>query len=295
MAYLHIPNLYKDQSILYHRECYAMEKIHGTSAHISYKEGKLHFFSGGEKHENFVALFDEDTLRMGMAEIAPEITVFGEAYGGKCQGMKHTYGDALRFVAFEVKIGDTWLAVPQAEDVCNKLHLPFVYYKRVSTDLAVLDAERDADSEQAKRNGVGPGKMREGIVLRPLEELRKNNGERVIAKHKRDEFKETATPRPVQPGKLEVVAEANRVAQEWVTEMRLAHVLDKCAATDIKDTGKVIAAMVEDVRRESAGEVAWSPEVRGKIGARTAQLFKRVLHDRLQEKSNEQQAQVEAT
>ena len=34
MSYLHIQNLYKDPRILMLREVYALEKIHGTSAHI---------------------------------------------------------------------------------------------------------------------------------------------------------------------------------------------------------------------------------------------------------------------
>ena len=71
MAYLKIPNLYKDQTILMFQECYAMEKIHGTSAHISYKplvehrktdKKHLTFFSGGVKYENFVKLFNEAKL-----------------------------------------------------------------------------------------------------------------------------------------------------------------------------------------------------------------------------------------
>ena len=30
MGYMHIDNLYKDQRILQFKECYALEKIHGT-------------------------------------------------------------------------------------------------------------------------------------------------------------------------------------------------------------------------------------------------------------------------
>ena len=63
MSYMHISNLYRERDILLFKECYAMEKIHGTSAHISFtpslKPGteQLNFFSGGEKHENFIKLF----------------------------------------------------------------------------------------------------------------------------------------------------------------------------------------------------------------------------------------------
>jgi hypothetical protein len=63
MGYRHTENLYKDQTILMLRECYALEKVHGTSAHITWKDGNfggtVSYFSGGEKYANFVKLFDE--------------------------------------------------------------------------------------------------------------------------------------------------------------------------------------------------------------------------------------------
>ncbi len=45
MSYLHIDNLYRSQDILLFRECYALEKIHGTSAHVAYHNGEVKFFS----------------------------------------------------------------------------------------------------------------------------------------------------------------------------------------------------------------------------------------------------------
>ena len=59
MAYLHIDNLYKNQDILLFKECYALEKIHGTSAHISFDGSEVKYFSGGEKYEKFVADFND--------------------------------------------------------------------------------------------------------------------------------------------------------------------------------------------------------------------------------------------
>ena len=32
MAYMHIENLYRNQNILLFKQCYCLEKIHGTSA-----------------------------------------------------------------------------------------------------------------------------------------------------------------------------------------------------------------------------------------------------------------------
>src|SRR5947208_1075885 len=105
MSYMHIENLYKNQAILKFRECYAMEKIHGTSAHVMWKNGKVHFFAGGAKQEQFEALFQPELTERFVTVGQPAVTVYGEAYGGKMQGMRETYGQDLRFVAFEVRIG----------------------------------------------------------------------------------------------------------------------------------------------------------------------------------------------
>ena len=119
----------------------------------------------------------------------------------------------LRFVAFEVQVGDAWLSVPNAHDVAAKLGLEFVHYVKVSTDLAALDAERDAPSEQARRNGIEGDQPREGVVLRPLTEHFDHRGDRIICKHKRDEERETRTPRQVvDPDKQAVLSKASDIA-----------------------------------------------------------------------------------
>lgn len=275
MAYAHIENLYKNQSILMFRECWALEKIHGTSAHVAWKDSALSFFAGGEKHEKFVALFDEAKLTAAFEEMGhPAVTVYGEAYGGKQQGMSDTYGKELKFIVFDVKVGDTWLGVENAVDVARKLGLEFVWYARTTTDVAALDVLRDRPSEQAKRNGIGEDKPAEGVVLRPIVECWLSNGERIISKHKRADFRETRTQREVKPDKLAVMQEAQAIAVEWVTPARLDHVLQRVQATDVKDTGAVIAAMLEDIEREGAGEIGWSPEAKRAVCTAAAKMYK---------------------
>ena len=282
MGYLHIQNLYKNVEILLFKECYALEKIHGTSANIKWKpeQDKVILFSGGEKYTNFEKLFNINELNKKFKELFDcNVTIFGEAYGGKQQGMSETYGKELKFIVFDVKVEDNWLDVPNAEDVAKKLNLEFVAYDKVKTDLDLLNKQRDKDSVQADRNGCGKDKMREGIVLRPLIEVTKNNGNRIIVKHKRDEFKETKTKREVDPEKLKVLKEAGEIADEWVTPRRLEHVLDKLNNPDeIEKTGIVIKAMIEDVLRESKGEISDKKHSIGSIskaiGKKTAQLYK---------------------
>jgi len=279
MGYLKIPNLYKNIDILLFKECYALEKVHGSSAHIAWKDGMVRFFSGGSDHQVFLDIFDEKVLTDLFYQLGHDnVIVFGEAYGGKMQGMGKTYGPALKFIAFDVKIDETWLNVPNAEDVTKKLGLSFVSYEKIPAELEHINYQRDLDSFEAIRNGMGPGKIREGVVLRPLEEFRDSRGNRVIVKHKRDEFRETRTPREVDPEKLAILSEAEDIANEWVTDERLRHVLDKLPkGLDIEDTGQIIKAMVQDVLIEGKGEFVDSKEARKAISRRASKLFKEFM------------------
>ena len=278
------------------KQCYALEKIHGTSAHISIRtsdkkitlseghyDNGIRYFSGGEKHERFVLLFDEnEELAKNLVGVGLDVVIYGEAYGGKQQGMSKTYGKELRFVAFDVKIGESWLTVPDAAEFVAECGLEFVAWERISTELSELDRVRDQPSTQAARNGMGFDNISEGVVLRPLIELTKNNGKRIIYKHKRDEFRETTKKRKVlDPAKLAILSDANEIAIEWVTEMRLQHVLTRLQFPGIEHTRSVIAAMMEDVKRESKDEVVWSKEVERAVGKATAESFKRSLKLRL--------------
>lgn len=287
MGYLHINNLYKEQVILLFKRCFALEKIHGTSAHVTFTcnssgNWEVRYFSGGESHEKFVSLFDTEKLielvKLQGYPIDRTITIYGEAYGGKCQKMSNTYGLNLKFIAFDVQFGDCWLNVPDACEVVTKLGLEFVHYVEVSTDLAELDAQRDSPSVQAVRNGIVNPMKREGVVLRPLMEMTMNNGNRIICKHKGDDFKETATPRPVvDPSKMKVIEDAKSIANEWVTPTRLEHVLDKIPNHGMDKMRDVINAMTEDVLREGAGEIVDAPAVRKSISTKTVELYKNFL------------------
>lgn len=284
MGYLHINNLHKDQSILEFKRVYALEKVHGTSAHLSYHKGTIRYFSGGEKHEKFVALFNEAELLAKFASFGDmTVTVFGEAYGGKQQGMSHTYGPSLHFIAFDVKIDDQWLVVPKAEKIVLDLGLEFVPYVEVDTTKEALTSARDADSIVAVRRGMGPGKKMEGVVLRPPFEVTLNNGERLITKFKREDFEERKTvPKVFDSEKQVILQQAEAIAEEWVTPMRLEHVIQHLTVDGvepgIEQMRAIITEMQSDVAREGEGAFVPSKEATAAIGKRTALLFKQRLN-----------------
>ncbi len=270
MGYMHIDNLYRAADFL---EVFALEKVHGTSSSVRFKAGQIHFHSGGVSGESFKALFDETDLKTKFDQrFTPEndVTVFGEAFGGKCQGMSETYGKQLRFIAFDVQIDGLWLNVDVAHQICNDFGLEFVPYERGPNNLEWLNSQRDADSKVA----VTTGKIREGVVIRPVREMRFNNGERVIFKHKRTEFMETKTPREVDPGKMKILEEANAIAEEWATPNRLEHVLQKTPFTSDKDIVSIIKAMQDNIEREASGEIAWSRSAASAIGKKTANMLR---------------------
>ena len=282
MGFISIPNLYKDRLVLGFRRLYALEKIHGTSAHVNWlpeiSEVRLH--AGGGNHEEFQGVMPPDLKERLTARVDKPCRIHGEFFGGhdgKGQGMNATYGDLPRFVVFDVRFGDVFLDVPKAESLAVALGFEFVHYDEIAGTQEACDAARDAPSVQAVRCGMGGDKLREGVVLRPLVELRKNNGERVIAKHRRPEFSERAggEPREFDPEVDAVMTEADEIAGEWVVPNRLNHVLDKMSprATTLRDVRRVIDAMVEDVAHEAAGEIAWNTQVQKAVSRRASDLF----------------------
>lgn len=280
MGYLHIDNLYKNQAILQHKECYALEKVHGTSAHIHWNGTTLRFFAGGCKHDAFVQLFDQERLAF-LLQDQNDITIYGEAYGGKINKQAWRYGNSLRFVAFDVKLADRWTEVPTADTLCRSLGLDFVDWVRISTSLENIDAERDKPSTESVKAGITEPCRREGVVLRPILEETDSRGNRLIVKHKRDEERETNSPRPViDLDRLAVLTGASAIAEEWVTETRLEHVLDKLPQ-ETEDTSAVIKAMVEDIRREASTEIIFSTEVGKAIATKTAKLHRAKLREAL--------------
>ena len=82
---------------------------------------------------------------------------------------------------------------------------------------------------------------------------------------------------------MKVLEEANAIAEEWVTPMRLAHVLDKVENPDMTKMREIIGRMCEDVKREAEGEIVWNKDVQKAIGKTTALATKKFFQDQLKE------------
>ena len=86
----------------------------------------------------------------------------------------------------------------------------------------------------------------------------------------------------ISPEALKVLEDAKAIAEEWVTNLRLEHVLQKFPAdVNMESMGDVIKAMIEDVYREGREEIVESKEASKAIGQKTVQLFKQKLQSKL--------------
>ena len=271
--------------------------VHNSSSHLLWKNEEVKPFSGGATHQAFLNIFN-GVLSPTIEEIKTQFTnefgnqievcIYGEVYGGNMNAMSATYGTTLRFIVFDIKVGDYFVPVPTAERIAKKFKLDFVDYALVDATIEALDKERLKESTQAVRNGCGNGKVREGIVIKPEIDVF-CKGERVMSKYKNADYEERANPQsPVDPEKRKILENAEAIADEWVVAQRLEHVLDKLfpggAIPKIEDTGNVVKAMVEDVTREAAGEIVDNKIVRAAIGKKAAVLFKAKLQMSLRNK-----------
>ena len=296
VGYLHINNLAKDDKVLLFKEVWATEKVHGTSAHVSWNpdQQRIVYFSGGASAENFRALFDEAFEERFMKLVDQngkdiEVVVYGEAYGGKMQGMRLTYGNELRFIAFEVRVGCRWLSFDKVREIAKDLGLEVVPGKVIPATEEALTEYRNSPSEvavlrgcqdNADRFGNKPP-LREGIVIRPLVEMRTNGNSRVMAKFKNPCFSERESRKDADfpSERKQEVLRAEAAAKDFTTETRLEHVLDALGLKEptLQDTPKVIKGMVEDILREGAGEVEDSKTLRREIGRISVKLFRQKL------------------
>jgi len=292
MGYLKIPNLYNDQTILRLKEVWITEKVHGTSAWITYHgdmdraKCRLDYHPGGAEYGRFVKLFDEQTLLDNLHKVfdCKNVRIHGEHYGGKIQKMSETYGKSNAFVVFDFKVSNgsirdgVFLSFDKVLAIGEQVGLEVVDGRIVDCTIEELDKARDEPSVQSVRNGIEDERHREGIVIRPLDEMTLNNGERLITKHKGDAFRETETKRTarkeVDPKEFET---AEAITREYVVPMRFAHVIDAFYPLKIEKTGDIIKAMIADIIEEEGVEI--TPLAKKAIAKKTVDFIKQSLRE----------------
>ena len=109
--------------------------------------------------------------------------LYGEGYGAKIQKGGELYRPDVGFILFDVLCEDVWLTRESVEDIAGKLCIPIVPLVGVGALVPAIDLVR-----RGFKSVVAPAREAEGLVMRPMFELRDREGNRIITKVKHKDF-----------------------------------------------------------------------------------------------------------
>ena len=172
------------------------EKIDGTNIRIIFEDNKIRFGGKTDNAQILVFLYDKlneifipllDTFKkiFKVTEIEQPVVVvlYGEGFGAGIQKGGGKYiKDGVDFILFDIKIGDIWLKRKDVEDIGQKLGIKVVEKIGVGTlDTAINLVKKGLSSAFGDFTA-------EGLVLRPLVEMKDRLGGRIITKIKYRDF-----------------------------------------------------------------------------------------------------------
>lgn len=173
------------------------EKVDGTNIRIKCaaysEEKKAYGITFGGKTDNaqipsmlierLESRFHSNESREKIAEMfADGCCLYGEGYGAKIQKGGGNYRSDQDFVLFDVKVGEYWLQRKDVEDIAYKLGLDIVPIIGKGNIRQMIDICKTGF------NSKWGNFMAEGIVARPLIELKSRMGYRIITKLKYKDF-----------------------------------------------------------------------------------------------------------
>jgi len=165
------------------------EKIDGTNIRVIWDSTNKDITFKGKTdnaqipanlYKELALIFVSDKL----AEVFPDTDVcfYGEGYGVKIQNGGSYIPDGNDFILFDIKIGDWWLQRKDILGIAEKLGLDVVPDIGTGTLADLVNLVRTGFNSK-----IGTC-IAEGIVARPLVELKARNGERIITKLKYRDF-----------------------------------------------------------------------------------------------------------
>lgn len=161
------------------------EKVDGTNIRIMKDERGIRFGGKTDNAQIPATLYEKLSATFTperMAAIEGSICLYGEGYGAKIQNGGN-YGATQDFVLFDVKVGDWWLKWEDVEDVGSKLGI------RVVPEIGVGTLNQMEVMCEAGFKSTWGDFDAEGIVARPIIDLRTRRGDRIITKLKIKDFK----------------------------------------------------------------------------------------------------------
>lgn len=164
------------------------EKVDGTNIRVMFDGEKVTFRGKTDRAQlpaRLVGWMEEKFLPQEekmRAVWSGEVCFYGEGYGAKIQKGGGNYSPDQKFVLFDVKIGEIWLERQSVEEIAESFGIEVVpIIGQGSISEMVYKVSRGFNSQW----GDFPA---EGIVARPLVELKDRRGGRIITKLKTRDF-----------------------------------------------------------------------------------------------------------
>lgn len=173
---------------LANNDWYMSEKIDGCNLRLMYDNSKLSFGGKTDKAQLPAQLITHLIDKyMPLEKVFREqyhdqtFCLYGEGYGGKIQKGNH-YRPDPSFVLFDILWGNkNWSSQSELEEFANEYDIPLVPIVRVGPLKDMV--ETLVNGPEILQSQWGPFPV-EGLVAKPLHELRNRWGERVITKLK---------------------------------------------------------------------------------------------------------------
>ena len=269
-----------------YRQWTITEKLHGFNARFGVDTDGVPWVGGRNEVacEGDPAGWDRSKLQGFVAfaadrvgYLAPGVTLFGE-WAGKGVQKGINYGDKA-FYAFGLMVDGQLANWNRLEKLCAGLYVSLVPLLYIGWEapqpIALQNIWRQQKSRIAKEDW-------EGVVVSAHPPKADKYGHITIVKVKSPKFEERAHARAERPVPADM-ATAQAFAADYVTDMRLDHVLDQVAEElrmsvalgllrdedtdplDPKNTGRVLKAMFEDVVREGKADFDRLPEADQKL------------------------------
>ena len=187
-----IEGAFRNDAVKYlaNNDWYFTEKIDGTNIRIHWDGHKVEFAGRTDKAQIPNHLMDYLITTFGSMEAEEmfeqkfgesDVILFGEGYGAKIQN-GGAYRSDVSFILFDVQIGDTWLKRDSVEDIASAFGIDIVPI------IFVGDIKKAVDFVKTKpKSTIGTANM-EGLVGRPVIEMKDRLGKRVIVKIKVCDF-----------------------------------------------------------------------------------------------------------
>lgn len=189
-----IPDEYRSEAVEYLRDSMWVftEKIDGTNIRVMWDGHKVTFGGRTDRanipahllnylNSKFMTAEAEEMFEQTFGE--KEVILFGEGYGYKIQN-GGAYRDDVSFILFDVLVGDNYQEREWVEATAKMFDIEVVPI--------ILKGNINDAIEYIKRHPkstIGSADM-EGLVGRPLRELKDRMGNRIIVKIKWNDFKE---------------------------------------------------------------------------------------------------------